>query len=99
MRASSYIDDFAALGVDLPATPCLVRAARRLSRSFLRKTEGSCRSSRRSGAILDPDEIYELGEGALQAIAESDKPDTIKVFNLVKLLERLTERKARPHRI
>jgi type I restriction enzyme R subunit len=100
-RLRPHIDNFAALG----SIYRLLRASYEphidLSRSFLRKTEALVQRLTESGEILDPDEVYELGEGALQAIADSDKPDTVKVFNLVKLLERLTreEGAAAPHLI
>lgn len=96
-----YVEDFGRLG----SIYWLLRSSYEphldISRSFLRKTEALVQNLTEAGEILDPDRIYELGEGALQAIAESDKPDTVKVFNLAKLLERLTKEEglSAPHLI
>ena len=59
-----------------------------ISRELSRKTAELVQEHTRSGLIHPPDEIYELGEDALKNIAESDKPDTVKVFNLLKLIEK-----------
>jgi type I restriction enzyme, R subunit len=90
-RLRPYVEDFGRLG----SIYWLLRSSYEphidISRSFLRKTEALVQNLTEAGEILHPDRVYELGEGALQAIAESDKPDTVRVFNLVKLLERLTK--------
>jgi type I restriction enzyme R subunit len=90
-RLRPYVEDFGRLG----SIYWLLRSSYEphidISRSFLRKTEALVQNLTEAGEILDPDRVYELGEGALQAIAESDKPDTVRVFNLVKLLQRLTK--------
>jgi type I restriction enzyme, R subunit len=88
-RLRPYIDDFASLGAIYRLLRASYEPGVDLSRSFLRKTETLVQDLTEAGEILDPEKVYELGDDALQAIAESDKPDTVKVFNLVKLLERL----------
>ena len=100
-RLRPYIDDFGALGAIYRLLRASYEPSLDLARGFLRKTEGLVQSLTEAGEILDPAKVYELGEGALQAIAESDKPETVKVFNLVKLLERLTHEgsTAAPHLI
>ncbi len=57
------------------------------SRDFYRKTERLVQDHARSGVISEPEEIYELGEGALERIASSNAPDRVKVFNLLKLID------------
>lgn len=59
-----------------------------ISGELSRKTAELVREHTRSGVIHAPDEVYELGEDALTRIAESDKPDNVKVFNLLKLIEK-----------
>lgn len=59
-----------------------------ISGELSRKTAELVQEHTRSGVIHAPEEIYELGEDALKKIAESDKPDTVKVFNLLKLIEK-----------
>lgn len=61
-----------------------------ISGELSRKTAELVQEHTRSGVIHAPDEIYELGEDALTRIAESDKPDNVKVFNLLKLIEKAT---------
>jgi type I restriction enzyme R subunit len=58
-----------------------------ISGELSRKTAALVQEHTRSGVIQAPEEIYELGEDALQRIAESDRPDTVKIFNLLKLIE------------
>lgn len=59
-----------------------------ISGELSRKTAELVQEHTRSGVIHAPDEIYELGEGALKRIGESDKPDNVKIFNLLKLIEK-----------
>jgi type I restriction enzyme R subunit len=66
-----------------------------VTRSFLRKTTELVRDRTHSGEILDPKEIYRLDEGVLEALADSEKPDTVKVFNLVKVLEQQVRDRSR----
>ncbi|MBC7254523.1 MAG: hypothetical protein H5T66_00230 [Chloroflexi bacterium] len=48
-----------------------------------------------------PTETYEIGSAALRALLHEDKPDTVKVFNLLKELYRLVEAQGKqaPHLI
>jgi type I restriction enzyme R subunit len=90
-RLRPYVEDFGRLG----SIYWLLRASYEphldISRSFLRKTEALVQNLTEAGEILTPDKVYELDERALQAVADSQKPKTVKVFNLVKLLQQLTK--------
>jgi len=92
-RLRDAIDDFGRLG----AMQRLLRASYEphldLARDFLRKTEKLVQKKTEAGEILDPDDVYILDERALTAIAESDKPDTVKVFNLVKALQQISTKR------
>jgi len=72
-----------------------------VGKSFLRKTEALVRDLTESGAVLDPDKVYELGEHALDALKEVEQPPTVRVFNLLKVLEDLVHKKGfeQPHLI
>lgn len=59
-----------------------------ISGELSRKTAELVQEHTRSGVIQAPEEIFELGEDALTKIAASDKPDNVKVFNLLKLIEK-----------
>jgi type I restriction enzyme, R subunit len=58
-----------------------------VGKSFLRKTAELVQEMTHTGSILDPKDVYVLDEGFLDMLTDSNKPDTVKVFNLVKVLE------------
>lgn len=62
-----------------------------VDKSFLRKTAEIVQQHSRTSAIRDPQATYELGPAALLALIKDEKPDTVKVFNLLKELHRLVE--------
>jgi len=72
-----------------------------VDKSFLRKTAGIVQKHTATGAIQEPQATYEIGVGALLALLKQQKPDTVKVFNLLKELHRLVEAKGKeqPHLI
>ncbi|GIV65545.1 MAG: type I deoxyribonuclease HsdR [Bellilinea sp.] len=72
-----------------------------VDRSFLRKTAEIVQSHTDTNAVHEPEATYEIGVGALLALVEEQKPDTVKVFNLLKELHRLVEArgKEQPHLI
>ncbi|MBC7324386.1 MAG: type I restriction endonuclease subunit R, partial [Moorella sp. (in: Bacteria)] len=47
------------------------------------------------GAIRDTVEIYTIDEHTLEMLAESNAPDTVKVFNLIKSIGALVEEKGK----
>ncbi|MDQ3751957.1 MAG: DUF3387 domain-containing protein, partial [Actinomycetota bacterium] len=66
-----------------------------VDRSFYRKTALLVQEQTRSGVIRPPDEVYELGEDALAKIEKLKKPDVVKVFNLLKLIDKEVKEKGR----
>jgi type I restriction enzyme R subunit len=66
-----------------------------IDRTFLRKTADLVQEETHSGRILDPDKVYVLGENSLEVLTESDKPDTVKVFNLLKVLDRMVRERSK----
>ena len=82
-----YLADFA----DLSAMYRLLRTSYEphidIDRSFLRKTADLVRDKTHSGEVLDPDTIYKLDAGLIEVLGDTDKPDTVKVFNLLKVLD------------
>jgi type I restriction enzyme R subunit len=64
-----------------------------LDRAFLRKTAKLVQDRTHTGQITDPGKVYELGEQAITVLVGADRPDIIKVFNLVKVLDDQVRRK------
>lgn len=75
----------------------LVRAAyergQPVDKEFLRKTAKLVQKHTESGAIEASTKFQALTVSALEAIADSKQPDTVKVFNLLKALEGLVSAK------
>jgi type I restriction enzyme R subunit len=65
-----------------------------VDKSFLRKTAQLVQQHSHIGVIDHPSETYKLTSETLEILAEEDKPDTVKVFNLLKALEALVRRSA-----
>ncbi len=72
-----------------------------VDKSFLRKTAEIVQKHTSSNTVQEPEETYEIGVGALLALVDENKPDTVKVFNLLKELYRLVEARSKeqPHLI
>ena len=72
-----------------------------VDKSFLRKTAEIVQRHTASDAVHEPEATYEIGAGALLALVKEQRPDTVKVFNLLKELHRLVEAKGKeqPHLI
>ena len=72
-----------------------------VDRSFLRKTAEIVQRHTASDAVHEPKATYEIGAGALLALVKEQRPDTVKVFNLLRELHRLVEAKGKeqPHLI
>lgn len=70
-----------------------------VDKSFLRKTAEIVQQHTRTDAIHEPRATYEIGPATLLALLNEDKPETVKVFNLLKELHRLVEegRRAAPY--
>ena len=72
-----------------------------VDKSFLRKTAEIVQQHTTTQAVHEPQATYEIGAGALLALVAQDKPDAVKVFNLLRALHRLVEAqgKEQPHLI
>lgn len=64
-----------------------------VDRTFLRKTGLLVREHTAAYGSWSPETVHKLDERGLQAIAEQDRPEIIKVFNLIKSLHDLAEDK------
>jgi len=72
-----------------------------VDKSFLRKTAEIVQKHTETSQVLEPQATYEIGTGTLLALLHEDKPDTVKVFNLLKELNRIVaeQGKTAPHLI
>jgi len=72
-----------------------------VDKSFLRKTAEIVQRHTRTSQVQEPGATFEIGAGTLLALVQEEKPDTVKVFNLLKELHRLVAAKGReqPHLI
>lgn len=81
-----YLDDYQRLA-DLYA---LLRSAyegiRLTDRELARKTAKLVQEHTQAGLIQEAVKVYEVNADTLQKIAQSDQPDTVKVFNLLKTI-------------
>lgn len=65
-----------------------------VDKDFLRKTAKLVQESTRTGAIQQPRKIHMLTADTLAQIADSDQPDAVKVFNLLKAVQQMVQEKA-----
>ncbi|PWH14991.1 MAG: deoxyribonuclease HsdR [Anaerolineae bacterium] len=72
-----------------------------VDKSFLRKTAEIVQMHTATDAVHEPTATYEIGAGVLLKLVEENKPQTVKVFNLLKELYRLVAAKGKeqPHLI
>ncbi len=70
-----------------------------VDKSFLRKTAEIVQRHVVTPTVKDADRVYVIDDKAFLALLSEDKPDTVKVFNLLRELHRLVEAKGReqPH--
>lgn len=96
-----YLEDYERLA----AMYRLLRAAYEphvaVDKSFLRKTAEIVQRHTQTSAVRELGAVYEIGSDALLALLAQDKPDTVKVFNLLKAFYRLVAEggKQAPHLI
>jgi type I restriction enzyme R subunit len=88
-----YVDDFGRLSEIYRLLRATFEPHLPVGRSFLHKTAELVQEMTHTGSILDPHDVYVLDEGVLDMLATTDKPDTVKVFNLVKVLENQAQEK------
>jgi type I restriction enzyme, R subunit len=65
-----------------------------VDKSFLRKTAQLVREHTSTTEIQAPTKLQKLDAETLAALAETDQPDTVKVFNLLKAIDQLTGQEA-----
>jgi len=65
-----------------------------VDRSFLRKTAQIVREHTRTDQVCELKEGYELDAETLNRLMDKDKPETVRVFNLIKALFKLVSDKA-----
>jgi len=63
-----------------------------IDKSFLRKTAKLVQEHTQTPEIREPQKIFEVSQQALEAIANENKPDTVKIFNLLKVIEQLVSK-------
>lgn len=66
-----------------------------VDQGLLRKTALLVQEHTITGSVQAPKTIHKLDAHTLEKIAEEDRPDTVKVFNLLKTLHDLVQEKAR----
>ena len=81
-----FIDDFGRLSEIYRLLRASYEPSVDVTHSFLRKTAALVEEKTHTGEILAPEEVYVLDEGVIDVLADPDKPDTVKVFNLLKVL-------------
>jgi type I restriction enzyme, R subunit len=64
-----------------------------IDKSFLRKTSKLVQEHTHTPVIREPESEYELTPDALKDLVEQDKPDTVKVFNLLIAIRKIVEEK------
>jgi type I restriction enzyme R subunit len=62
-----------------------------VDRSFLRKTAEIVQKNVDVDGVGQPPTTYELGVEVLEALLRASKPDVVKVFNLLRVVQRLVE--------
>jgi type I restriction enzyme R subunit len=82
-----YVEDFGRLSEIYRLLRATFEPHLPVGKSFLRKTAELVQEMTHTGSILDPKDVYVLDEGVLDMLTDADKPDMVKVFNLVKVLE------------
>lgn len=88
-----YIEDFGRLSEIYRLLRATFEPHLPVGKSFLRKTAELVKEMTHTGRIMDPEDVYVLDEGIIDMLADTHKPDTIKVFNLVKVLEQQAREK------
>lgn len=72
-----------------------------VDKSFLRKTAEIVQKHTTAQVIREPVATYDIGVGSLKALLSQEKPETVKVFNLLREIHHFVEqnRYAQPHLI
>jgi type I restriction enzyme R subunit len=90
-----FIEEYSELGRMYRVLRACYERGVSVDKDFLRKTALLVQQHTETGTIQAPDKIHRLDSETLEQIAGADKPDTVKVFNLLKAFHDLVERDAR----
>ncbi len=66
-----------------------------VDKSLLRKTKEIVQRYTQTTAVHEPSFTYEIGSGVLTRLLEEEKPATVKIFNLLKEIDRLVQEKGK----
>jgi type I restriction enzyme R subunit len=89
-----FIDDYGELGAMYELVKGSYDRGVLVDKSFLRKTAQLVREHTSTTEIQRPTKLQKLDGETLTALTEADQPDTVKVFNLLKAVDRLTSQEA-----
>lgn len=89
-----YIDDYEQLGRLYQVLRAAYEPHATVDRSFLRKTERLVQEHSHTAGIEPMEAEYELTPEVLKNLADQDKPDAVKVFNLLIAVRKLVEEEA-----
>ena len=89
----SDVDDFAELSSVYRLLRVAFDTGTGLDGDFLQKTAALVTEQTYSGRIVDPAKVFELDSGVVGVLASQDQSDTVKVFNLVKRIQKEVQRK------
>jgi type I restriction enzyme R subunit len=89
-----YLPDFDALAQVFRLVRASYERGIPVDRAFLRKTARLVQERTSSSEIREPTDVYVLDEDTLEKIAGGDRPETVKVFNLLKALHEIVKRQA-----
>jgi len=87
-----YLDDYNRLADVYATLRSAYEGGRFLDRELARKTARLVQEHTKAGVIRETVAVYEINVETLDKIAQSGKPDTVKVFNLLKSIENKIER-------
>jgi len=89
-----YIHDYQRLGDLYGLLKAAFEARKPTLYDLARKTEKLVGEHTETGLIRESVEVYEITPDTLRAIAESKKPESVKVFNLLKSIQKKVEDEA-----
>jgi len=89
-----FIDDFTELASMYELVRGCYDRGISVDKEFMRKTAKLVRKHTQTSSIDQPTKLQKLNADMLQAIADGDEPDTVKVFNLLKAIDQLTREEA-----
>ncbi len=86
-----FLEDYEALAGMYRLTRGAYEPRIPVDKSFLRKTAEIVQRHTRTGEVLLPDEVHKIDSEMLERLAEEARPETVKVFNLIKAFYKLVQ--------